>query len=168
VAMRERDYRRRELRAGQVLARDLRAVPAANEDACGESFAENYLLARYLHEAGKVPLLTPVAEAELFREMDEGTPEERREARAQIIAANLRLVVPVARTYVGLGLSLPELIAEGNLGLIAAVDRFERASVPSRGGRFARRLPVRSTIAPAWCGCPRIAGKRSANCAVRR
>lgn len=148
MAMRERDYRRRrELRARQAPARELHAVPVVNEDAGGESFSENDLLARYLHEAGKVPLLTPAAEAELFRQLDEGTPEGRQEARAHIIVANLRLVVPVARTYVGLGLSLPELIAEGNLGLIAAVDRFERA----RGLRFSTfaRWPIRKAITRA-------------------
>ena len=114
------------------------------DDAPSENFSERELLARYLREAGQIPLLTPVAEAALFRQFDEGTTEERQAARAALIAANLRLVVGVARHYVGLGLSLPELIAEGNLGLIAAVDRFERA----RGHRFSTfaRWPIRKAI----------------------
>ena len=105
------------------------------------------MLARYLREAGQIPLLTPAAEAELFRTMEEGNPDERREARDAIITANLRLVIGVARGYIGLGLSLPELIAEGNLGLIAAVDRFERA----RGHRFSTfaRWPIRKAITRA-------------------
>jgi RNA polymerase primary sigma factor len=93
---------------------------------------EQGLLARYLHEVRQIPLLLPAAEAELFRLLEEGDAERRRAARARLIAANLRLVVSVARHYLGAGLPLPELIAEGNLGLIAAVDRFERA----RGCRF--------------------------------
>ncbi len=111
------------------------------------TFSEQDLLARYLQEAGQVPLLTPAAEAELFRVLAEGGEEERREARATLIASNLRLVVSVARHYIGLGLSLPELIAEGNLGLIAAVDRFER----ERGHRFSTfaRWPIRKAITRA-------------------
>lgn len=111
------------------------------------AFSEQDLLARYLHEAGQIPLLTSAEEAELFRAMDEDGPDARRAARARLIAANLRLVVSVARHYVGLGLSLPELIAEGNLGLIAAVDRFERR----RGHRFSTfaRWPIRKAITRA-------------------
>src|SRR5687767_171268 len=105
------------------LPRGWRALPARREPPrrereIEESYSERELLARYLREAGKIPLLTPAAEAELFRQIEEGDADERREARAAMIAANLRLVVGVARHYVGLGLTLPELIAEGNLGLI--------------------------------------------------
>lgn len=117
------------------------------EDVGGEQFTERELLARYLREAGQIPLLTPAGEVELFRQLAEGDEAERRAARSAIIAANLRLVVGVARHYIGLGLSLPELIAEGNLGLIAAVDRFERA----RGHRFSTfaRWPIRKAITRA-------------------
>ena len=117
------------------------------EEVGGEQFAERDLLARYLREAGQIPLLTPAGEVELFRQLAEGDDAERRAARSAIIAANLRLVVGVARHYIGLGLSLPELIAEGNLGLIAAVDRFERA----RGHRFSTfaRWPIRKAITRA-------------------
>lgn len=120
-----------------------REAPERERDA-DETYSERELLARYLREAGKIPLLTPAAEVELFRQLEEGEGNERQEARATLIAANLRLVVGVARHYVGLGLSLPELIAEGNLGLIAAVDRFERA----RGYRFSTfaRWPIRKAI----------------------
>jgi RNA polymerase primary sigma factor len=127
-------------------------VPARDDDDLFddgpvETFSERELLARYLREAGQIPLLTPAAEVELFRQFAEGTVAEQAEARAALIAANLRLVVGVARHYVGLGLSLPELIAEGNLGLIAAVDRFERA----RGHRFSTfaRWPIRKAITRA-------------------
>jgi RNA polymerase primary sigma factor len=138
----------------RVLPADWRTLPAApqhddddDEEYAAENYSERELLARYLREAGQIPLLTPAAEAELFRQLEEGTEAERREARTSLIAANLRLVVGVARHYVGLGLSLPELVAEGNLGLIAAVDRFERA----RGHRFSTfaRWPIRKAITRA-------------------
>jgi RNA polymerase primary sigma factor len=139
-------------RAGRTLPEGWRTLPGRAEDddadnSGGEQFSERELLARYLREAGQIPLLTPAGEAELFRQFDEGDEETRATARAALIAANLRLVVGVARHYIGLGLSLPELIAEGNLGLIAAVDRFER----SRGHRFSTfaRWPIRKAITRA-------------------
>src|SRR4051812_10964844 len=138
----------------RALPTGLRMLPVAlrhddedDEEFAAENFSERELLARYLREAGQIPLLTPAAEVELFRQLEEGSETERREARTALIAANLRLVVGVARHYIGLGLSLPELIAEGNLGLIAAVDRFERA----RGHRFSTfaRWPIRKAITRA-------------------
>lgn len=139
-------------RKGRALPDGWRALPGRTDDddaddLGGEQFSERELLARYLREAGQIPLLTPAGEVELFRQLDEGDEQARGTARAAIIAANLRLVVGVARHYIGLGLSLPELIAEGNLGLIAAVDRFER----SRGHRFSTfaRWPIRKAITRA-------------------
>lgn len=139
-------------RGKRALPAGWRTVPARHEDneraaSGGEQFSERELLARYLREAGQIPLLSPAAEAELFRQLAEGEETARGAARTAIIAANLRLVVGVARHYIGLGLSLPELIAEGNLGLIAAVDRFERA----RGLRFSTfaRWPIRKAITRA-------------------
>lgn len=138
----------------RALPTGLRTLPVAlrhddedDEELASENFSERELLARYLREAGQIPLLTPAAEVELFRQLEEGGEDERREARTALIAANLRLVVGVARHYIGLGLSLPELVAEGNLGLIAAVDRFERV----RGHRFSTfaRWPIRKAITRA-------------------
>ncbi len=146
------DEERRRGRQGRALPEGWRTLPGRaddddTDDLGGEQFSERELLARYLREAGQIPLLTPTGEAELFRQLDEGDAEARGAARAAIIAANLRLVVGVARHYIGLGLSLPELIAEGNLGLIAAVDRFER----TRGHRFSTfaRWPIRKAITRA-------------------
>lgn len=112
-----------------------------------ETFTEQELLQRYLQEAGEIPLLSAREEAWLFEQVAAGDEETQRAARARLIAANLRLVVSVARHYVGLGLPLSELIAEGNLGLIAAVDRFER----ERGNRFSTfaRWPIRKAITRA-------------------
>ena len=132
-------------RGGERAPRRRRTGAPGRADAAPEyPFDEAGLLARYLREAARIPLLTPAAEAALFRTLAEGDTEDYLAARALLIAANLRLVVGVARRYVNLGLALPDLIAEGNVGLIAAVDRFERA----RGHRFSTyaHWPIRKAI----------------------
>jgi len=87
----------------------------------------------YLRDLGRYPLLTPEEEQRFGREMREGTtPHNRYEARKKLIVSNLRLVVKIARSYAGRGVPFQDLIEEGNLGLIAAVDRFDYA----RGFRF--------------------------------
>ncbi len=75
----------------------------------------------YLKEIGKVPLLTLEREAELSRRMSEG--DER--AKQELVEANLRLVVSIAKRYVGKGLFFLDLIQEGNLGLMKAVSKFD-------------------------------------------
>ena len=75
----------------------------------------------YLKEIGKVNLLTSAEETELARRMAEGDTEARR----QLAEANLRLVVSIAKRYVGRGMLLLDLIQEGNLGLIKAVEKFD-------------------------------------------
>lgn len=92
-------------------------------------------LAVYLNEIRGIPLLTREEEAALARRARAGDEA----AKARLIEANLRLVVQVARRYVNRGLPLPDLIEEGNLGLIRAVEKFE----PERGLRF-------STYATWW------------------
>jgi RNA polymerase sigma factor (sigma-70 family) len=122
--------------------------------------AESIIL--YLNEIGDEPLLTFAQEQELARAILEGReadrllshenpmpPQERRRleaqvssgerGRAQLINSNLRLVVSIARRYQGHGLSLLDLIQEGSLGLMRAVDKFD----PSRGLKF-------STYATYW------------------
>jgi RNA polymerase primary sigma factor len=87
----------------------------------------------YLKEIGRYPLLTPEEEIRYGREMREGTtPHNRAEARKKLIVSNLRLVVKMAQSYSGHGVPFQDIIEEGNLGLIAAVDRFDYA----RGFRF--------------------------------
>ncbi len=87
----------------------------------------------YLRDVGRYPLLTPEEELRFGREMREGTtPHNREEARKKLIVSNLRLVVKIARSYANRGVPFQDLIEEGNLGLIAAVDRFDYA----RGFRF--------------------------------
>ncbi|CBL46449.1 RNA sigma factor RpoS [gamma proteobacterium HdN1] len=89
----------------------------------------------YLNEIGFSPLLTPEEEVYYARRALRGNAD----ARKRMIESNLRLVVKIARRYVNRGLSLLDLIEEGNLGLIRAVEKFD----PERGFRF-------STYATWW------------------
>ncbi|MEJ6952031.1 RNA polymerase sigma factor RpoD [Natronospora cellulosivora (SeqCode)] len=75
----------------------------------------------YLKEIGKVPLLTAEEEVDLAKRMEEG--EEA--AKRKLIEANLRLVVSIAKKYVGRGMLFLDLIQEGNMGLIKAVEKFD-------------------------------------------
>jgi RNA polymerase primary sigma factor len=116
----------------------------------------------YLNEIGRVDLLSPADEVDLAKRIEAGVqaahildslehlgPEQRsrlrrierlgRRAKSELIEANLRLVVSIAKRYVGRGLLFPDLIQEGNLGLMRAVDKFD----PTRGYKF-------STYATWW------------------
>ena len=75
----------------------------------------------YLKEIGRVPLLTPEEEIELAQRMAQGDPY----AKKRLSEANLRLVVSIAKRYVGRGMQFLDLIQEGNLGLIKAVEKFD-------------------------------------------
>ena len=96
---------------------------------------EEEALKIYLEQIAKVPLLTIKEEGELA-ELIRGGDEK---ARQQMITANLRLVVKIAQDYSNLGLSLLDLISEGNIGLMKAVERFD----PNKGGKL-------STYAAWW------------------
>jgi len=89
---------------------------------------ETVSLDKYLHEIGKVDLLSPDEEVNLARKLKEGDEE----ALNRLVKANLRFVVSVAKQYQNQGLSLPDLINEGNLGLIKAAQRFDE----TRGFKF--------------------------------
>ena len=82
-------------------------------------------LTGYLHEISQYPLLTPEEELRLAREMTTGTAESRRLARRRLVESNLRLVVSIAGHYRGRGLSLQDLIQEGNIGLQNGIERFD-------------------------------------------
>jgi RNA polymerase primary sigma factor len=81
----------------------------------------NAVLNRYLLEIGRIPLLSPDQEIELARRIQNGDAA----ARELMINANRRLVVTISRDYIGLGLPLLDLISEGNIGLMQAIDRFD-------------------------------------------
>jgi RNA polymerase primary sigma factor len=83
---------------------------------------------KYLREIGQLPLLTPKEEIELAAKIKAGN----RGARDRMITSNLRLVVTIARSYTNLGLPLPDLISEGNIGLVKAVERFD----PAKGAKL--------------------------------
>ncbi len=89
---------------------------------------ESQSLEKYLQEIGKVDLLTPEEEVDLAKRIKEGDQE----ALEKLTKANLRFVVSVAKQYQNQGLSLSDLINEGNLGLIKAAQRFDE----TRGFKF--------------------------------
>src|SRR5476651_2706554 len=89
----------------------------------------------YLREIGQIPLLTPEQEIELAAKIKKGD----KAARSLMIRSNLRLVVKIAHDYANLGLPLLDLISEGNIGLMKAVERFD----PAKGGKL-------STYAAWW------------------
>ena len=89
----------------------------------------------YLREIGQIPLITPQEEIDLAARIKKGD----RAARTLMIKANLRLVVKIAHDYTNLGLPLLDLVSEGNIGLMKAVERFD----PAKGGKL-------STYAAWW------------------
>jgi RNA polymerase primary sigma factor len=85
------------------------------------NLAQSDSLRLYLREISRIPLLSAASEARLAELAEQGD----RDARNHLIEANLRLVVSIAKKYVGQGLSLEDLIGEGNIGLIRAVTKFD-------------------------------------------
>jgi RNA polymerase primary sigma factor len=120
--------------AAATLARDL-GTERAEPDEAEVGAALDDAVRAYFQEIGRVKLLTKNDEVELAKLIEEGSAE----ARQRMIQANLRLVVSVAKKYVGRGLPLLDLIQEGNLGLMRAVEKFDHR----RGFKF-------STYATWW------------------
>ena len=104
-------------------------------EAAVDNFSTDDPVRMYLKEIGKVPLLTADEEIELATRMSEGDEEAKR----RMAEANLRLVVSIAKRYVGRGMQFLDLIQEGNLGLIKAVEKFDH----TKGYKF-------STYATWW------------------
>jgi RNA polymerase primary sigma factor len=153
------------MNTGDVLARQaLGDESLAEEATAGAAVSELSLdsIDTYLREIGRTKLLTAAEEVELAERMGRGvearkrlehdeelTPQQRaalrvdvargEDARQHLIQANLRLVVSIAKKYVGHGLSLTDLIQEGNIGLMRAAEKFDAG----RGNRF-------STYATWW------------------
>ena len=118
-----------ELEASEPEPEPLPAVPVSVAEKAGDA------LGHYLRSIGRIPLLSPEEEHALALRAAAGDLE----ARARLVECNLRLVVSVAKRYQGMGIALADLIAEGNLGLIRAIERFD----PHRGVRV-------STYASKW------------------
>lgn len=93
-----------------------------------DAYDGNTAIALYLHEIGQVALITPEEEIVLASRIQKGDEK----AREMMIRANLRLVVKIAHDYENFGLPLLDLINEGNIGLMKAVERFD----PSKGGKL--------------------------------
>ena len=93
----------------------------ASTEAMVDTFSTDDPVRMYLKEIGKIPLLTPEEETHLAMQMAEGNEDAKR----RMAEANLRLVVSIAKRYVGRGLLFLDLIQEGNLGLIKAVEKFD-------------------------------------------
>lgn len=104
---------------------DVRELPSSDRN----------VMRTYMQEIGKTPLLSKEEEIELAARIKKGD----KEARDHMISANLRLVVKIAHDYNNFGLPLLDLISEGNIGLVKAVERFD----PSKGGKL-------STYAAWW------------------
>jgi RNA polymerase primary sigma factor len=111
--------------AAAVLAGDDVLAPRERERS---SYDGDTAIKLYLREIGQVKLLTPQEEIQLAARIKRGD----KKAREQMIKANLRLVVKIARDYEGIGLPLLDLISEGNIGLMKAVERFD----PAKGGKL--------------------------------
>jgi RNA polymerase primary sigma factor len=109
-------------------------------------------LGLFMREVGRVPLLTADQEVTLAKRVERGDMA----AKTQMIEANLRLVVAIAKPQRGRGLSFLDLIQEGSLGLIRAVEKFDYAgassSRPTRPGGSDRRSSARSPIKRARFG----------------
>jgi RNA polymerase primary sigma factor len=130
--------RRHRASAAPRAAQSAGLVPAPVLAAAGGIPAESLrgdALQLYLREIGRVKLITPPEEIALAKRIQRGD----KQAREQMIKANLRLVVKIARDYDGLGLPLLDLISEGNIGLMKGVERFN----PNKGAKL-------STYASWW------------------
>lgn len=107
----------------------------STDDSRNMTYDERSGLRAYMREIVKTPLLTPAEELDLAQRIRSG----EQAARQQMISANLRLVVKIANDYNNFGLPILDLISEGNIGLIKAVERFD----PTKGGKL-------STYAAWW------------------
>jgi RNA polymerase primary sigma factor len=117
------------------VSRSASAVSPEVDDARNLHSSDRSTIKIYLQEIGKTPLLKPSEEVELAALIQQGDHS----ARERMIKANLRLVVKIAHDYANFGLPLLDLISEGNIGLVKAVERFD----PNKGGKL-------STYAAWW------------------
>ena len=120
---------------GQAAEREPELAEAIHLKSARQPNSQDNAYTLYLREIGQTKLLTPLQELALARRIHEGDEQ----AREDMIKANLRLVVKIARDYEDYGLPLLDLISEGNIGLMKAVERFD----PAKGAKL-------STYAGWW------------------
>ena len=113
--------------------------PPKQAKAFHQEFKANDILQMYLRDVGKKQMITPSQEIEYGRIIREGNKKDADIAKAKLVQANLRLVVSIAKKYVGQGVLFMDLVQEGSLGLIRAAERFDYR----RGYKF-------STYATWW------------------
>ena len=120
----EKIYEALEAMSVEIIGDDVNEAEELNEDldlSVPEGIAIDDPVRMYLKEIGKVPLLSSEQEIEYAKQIEEGNPK----AKKKLAEANLRLVVSIAKRYVGRGMLFLDLIQEGNLGLIKAVEKFD-------------------------------------------
>ncbi|OGH98169.1 MAG: hypothetical protein A2104_05985 [Candidatus Melainabacteria bacterium GWF2_32_7] len=115
------------------------SAPSKRKKAITKEFKADDILQMYLRDVGRKRMLTSTEEIELGRKIKEGSKKEAKEAKNKLIQANLRLVVSIAKKYVGQGVLFMDLVQEGSLGLMRAAERFDYR----RGFKF-------STYATWW------------------
>jgi len=118
---------------------DFTDKPRKQEKFFNQEFKANDVLQMYLRDVGKKQMITQQEEIELGKTIREGAKEDANKAKARLVQANLRLVVSIAKKYIGQGVLFMDLVQEGSLGLIRAAERFDYR----RGYKF-------STYATWW------------------
>ena len=118
--------------AAGTAKKDKDAVRRAAHDAKASAVAKNDTMKVYMAEIAQISLVSQNEEAELADAIHNGDTTLHEQARTTLIRANLRLVVKIAHDFKGLGLPLLDLISEGNIGLMRAVEKFD----PSKGAKF--------------------------------
>lgn len=130
--------------------------------------SKNDTMKVYMGEIARIPLVNKKEEAELADAIHGDNEDRHEDARSTLIKANLRLVVKIAHDFKGLGLPLLDLISEGNIGLMRAVEKFD----PAKGAKFSSyaawwikqsmRRRWRTRAAPSVFRCsPRVRSTRS-------
>lgn len=99
--------------------------PPKQEKIFHQEFKANDVLQMYLKDVGKKRMVSATEELELGKKIREGAKKEAAVAKAKLVQANLRLVVSIAKKYVGQGVLFMDLVQEGSLGLIRAAERFD-------------------------------------------
>ena len=126
----------------EISAEKLAEIDAANEKAkllaekkariAEGALSKNDTMKVYMQDIGQIALVSKEEEIELAAKIHGDDPDEHKKARSILIQANLRLVVKIAHDFKGLGLPLLDLISEGNIGLMRAVEKFD----PAKGAKF--------------------------------